>query len=299
MAEDTTVYDLTGFPRPEAIQEISAEAIVSEMSTDLVARFPAMNGVVGLESEPSTKNIEVNAFRETLVRARINDAVRANLLAYATGADLDHLAVFYDVIRMTGEADDRLRLRTILAIQGRSPGGTEPRYRKIALDSSLRVADAKVYTVGTSPIVRFAIFAADNNGVADAPLLEIVRAAVNAPDKRMVSDTLLVQAAVFATVNIVADIWLLPETPDTLITPVTPTVANPFGDSPLASSLRLSWQTEGGLGFDLNREWITARLMVPGIQRAVPTSPAVNQIADPQNAIAIGTITLVNRGRAF
>ena len=49
--------------------------------------------------------LETAAARETLLRARINDAAKANLVAFAGGGDLDHLAGFYDVVRLGGEAD--------------------------------------------------------------------------------------------------------------------------------------------------------------------------------------------------
>ncbi len=291
---DTAAFDLAGFPAPQVVEEVSFEAIRERMTEDFVGRMPEMVGVAELESEPTQKNIQTCATREEQLRARINDAARANLLKYATGTDLDNLALFYDVIRMAGELDDRLKLRVILAIQGRPPGGTAARYRKIAPDSSIRVANAEVYREGTRPTVNIAVYSADNAGVADAGLLEIVRTAVSAPDKRMVSDTIVVSSAVFQTVNIVADIWLLPEASDALLTP--PAEGQ---ESPLATSLRTAWLLETGLGFDLVPEWVSGRLMVPGVQRAVPISPAAPVIAAPQNAISIGTITLNNRGRAY
>ncbi|MFC5509267.1 baseplate J/gp47 family protein [Bosea massiliensis] len=291
---DTTAYDLAGFPAPQVVEEVQVESIIDDMITDFEGRMPSMVGIVGLESEPTTKNIQVCAAREAQIRARVNDAARANLLKYATGTDLDNLAVFYDVVRMTGEDDDRLKLRVILAIQGRSPGGTKARYRKIALDSSIRVADAEVYREGTRPTVKIAVYSTDGNGMADADLLSIVREAVSAPDKIMVSDTIVVSSAVFQTVNVVADIWLLPEASDALLTPPAEGV-----ESPLAASLRTAWVTEAGLGFDLVPEWVSGRLMVPGVQRAVSLTPASPIIAAPQNAISIGTITLNNRGRAY
>lgn len=291
---DSTLYDLTAFPPPEVIQSLDVEAIITRMKADFVGRFPDAAGVVDLESEPTLKLIEVFAFRETMIRTRVNDAARANLLRFAGGADLEHLAAFYDVLKLVGESDESLRRRVILAIMGRSTGGTEPRYRAVALGASVRVADAKVYRDGTSPVVNIAVYSTDNNGVADEGLLQLVRAAVNAPAVRMVSDTIVVRSAAFTTTNIEADVWLLPETPDTLITP-----SAPGQDSPLAKTLRAAWAAESGLGFDLIREWISARLMVAGIQKARIVSPSADVVVPPQQAVAIGAITLNNRGRAF
>lgn len=96
----------------------------------------------------------------------------------------------------------------------------------------------------------------------------------------------MVRAAVFSTVNITADVWLLPETPVTIL-------------AALVTGLREDWAAETGLGFDLTPAWITARLMKSGVQNVVVPSPSAPVVAPPQNAIALGTITLTNRGRAF
>ncbi|MBY0400960.1 baseplate J protein, partial [Myxococcota bacterium] len=104
-----TQIDVSGLPPPNVIEEISFEEMLAASVADLVARFPAIAGVIQLESEPARKLLEVGAFREMLVRSRINDAARAQLLAFAAGADLDHLAAFHDVTRLVGETDDRLR----------------------------------------------------------------------------------------------------------------------------------------------------------------------------------------------
>lgn len=283
---DSTYFDLSGFPPPEAIEELDFEALLARFKADMSARMPEIAPTLALESEPVTKLGEVHSYVEMLVRARINDAVRANLLAFANGADLDHLAVFYDVVRLPGETDEAFRRRVILAIQGRSTGGTVPRYRAVALGASVRVADAVVYRNGNDPTVHVAVYATDNNGVPDGNLLNHVQAALNDPAVRMVNDTISVQAAVFEVVNVAANVWLLPEAPDTLL-------------DVLPETLKERWAEETGLGFDLTRAWLTARLMVPGIQRVEIVSPAADVIAPPERAISIGTVTLTNMGRDY
>lgn len=279
-------FDLSSYPPPRVIEELDFEAIFARFRSSMIARMPEIAPVIALESEPAAKLGQVHSYIEMLVRARINDAARANLLAYATGADLDHLAAFYDVVRLQGESDERLKTRVILAIQGRSTGGTAPRYRSIALGASTRVADAVVYRVGNDPTVHVAVYAADNNGVADQDLLETVTDALNDPAARMVNDTIVVRSAVFQVVNIEADIWLLPEASNSLI-------------DVLPGLLRDAWAAETGLGFDLTRAWLTARLMVSGVQRVEILNPTSDVIAPPERAISIGTITLHNRGRDY
>ncbi|MGV5943123.1 baseplate assembly protein, partial [Escherichia coli] len=54
-----------------------------------------------LESEPVTKLLQENAYRELLLRQRINEAAQAVMVAYAMGGDLDQIAANYNVKRLT------------------------------------------------------------------------------------------------------------------------------------------------------------------------------------------------------
>lgn len=279
-------FDLSSYPPPQAVEELDFETLFAVFKADMVSRMPEIAPLMELESEPATKLGQVHSYVEMLVRARINDAIRANLLAYAAGADLDHLAAFYDVVRLPGETDEALRRRVILAIQGRSTGGTAPRYRSVALGASVRVADAVVYRVGTDPTVHVAVYATDNNGVADAELLAMVEAALNDPAVRMVNDTIVVRSAVFEVVDVEANVWLLPEASNALL-------------DVLPDTLRAAWAAETGLGFNLTRAWLTARLMVSGVQRVEIVAPAADVIALPEHAISIGAIKLNNMGRDY
>lgn len=281
-----TEFDLSNFPPPEVIEELDFEALFAAFKADMIGRMPEIGPLLELEFEPATKLGQVHSFVELNVRQRINDAIRANLLAYATGSDLDHLAVFYDVTRLPGESDARLKTRVILAIQGRSTGGTVPRYRGVALGASIRVADAVVYRAGTDPTVHVAIYSTDNNNVPDENLLSRVRTALNDPAVRMVNDTIAVQAAVFEVIDVEANVWLLPETPDTLLDVLPDTVMD-------------RWIEERGLGFDLTHSWLISRLMVSGIQRVEIVAPSASVVAPPERAISIGSITLNNMGRDF
>ena len=281
-----TSSDISGLPPPDILESLGFEAILAEMVADLTERFPAISGVIQLESEPARKLLEVAAFRETLVRSRINDASRSQLLAFANGSDLDHLAAFYDVVRLSGEDDERLRLRVILAVSGRSPGGTAERYRFIAMSASLDVRDVIVWRDALTPTVNVAVYSALPGGVAGTTLLNLVRAALNADDVRMVSDTISVRSAVTQTRNVTADVWLLPNAPIEVF-------------EALEAALREDFAAEAGLGFDLTRSWLNARLMRQGVQKVDVTLPVADVAVAEFEAVALGTITLTFRGRAL
>jgi phage-related baseplate assembly protein len=280
-----TDFDVAGLPAPAIVEEISFEAILASLVEDFEARWPEWD-VGALETDPAKMILEVAAYRETILRARMNDVARANLLAFARGTDLDQLAAFYDLVRLVDEDDVRFRKRIILAIAGRSTGGTSPRYRLVAMSADVRIADAVAWVDVASPVVRISVLSSVNGGAPYPEMLAAVEAAVNHASVKMVNDTIVVEGAVFQTVNITADVWMLPSS------------AQAAFDG-LEAELRAAWIAEAGLGFDLTPAWITARLMRPGVQKVLVTAPVVDQVVKFHQAIALGTITLTNKGRAF
>lgn len=279
------MIDLSALPPPTVIEEISFEAALAATKADLIARYPAIAPVLALESAVVSKLLEAVAYRELLMRARINDAARANLLAFAAGADLDHLGAFHGVTRQIGEDDTRFVYRIILAQRDRNSGGTEPRYEFLAMTADPRVRLAAVYTEGRDPTVRVAIQSTDNNGVADAPLLAAVTAAVTAPAVRMVNDTILVEAATAVVANVSFKFWLKPEAPISAAAAIEPAV-------------RAAWAVEGALGRDLVASWLAQQMHVPGIARIEDIAPS-RSIAAFNKFVSIGTITGTNMGRDF
>ncbi|MCR6672201.1 baseplate J/gp47 family protein [Devosia ginsengisoli] len=281
--------ELANLPAPTIVEEISFEARYADLRAKLVELFQAAGvdyDVEALETDPAQILLQVAGYGDLLLRQRINEAIRSWFLAYATGGDLDVLAQWYDVARLFGETDDALRRRVVLAIQGRSPGGTEARYRSIALGANVRVADASVYTDGRDPTIHVAVFAADNGGVADAGLLAAVDAALQAPDVRMVNDTIVVASAAQQVTGIAANVWLLPQAAESVL-------------QRMQASLAAAWKRDMLLGRDLSRSWLLAQLQVDGVQRVELTSPAVD-IAIPFNkAAGLGAINLTKMGRAY
>lgn len=289
-----TNIDLSTLPQPTVIRELDFEAIVERQKQTFLAKWAVARAIHPdlpnysaemLESDPFTIDNQAESTREMLLRAEINDVFRATLLYFAKDGNLDHLAASYDVVRMPGEDDDRLLVRTLLAIMGRSTGGPKERYQLLAMSADLRVKWAEPYRVGRSPAIYVAIFSTETDGVASAGLLNIVRAALAAPTAQVFNDTLFVQAAIRKVVNLSADIWLLPDAEDA-------TVAR------AEASLRTAWAKEQTLGRDLVPAWWVSRLMISGVHKVVPTSVA-DETALPTEAIALGTITLNLKGRAY
>ena len=77
------------------------EVILAEMRAKMRELCPEWTGYE-LESDPANKVLEVAAYREMLIRQRVNEAACGVMVAFATGSDLDHLAAFYPEKRLSG-----------------------------------------------------------------------------------------------------------------------------------------------------------------------------------------------------
>lgn len=284
-----TLDDLSGLGTPEIIEELDYEALVEARKSLIIEKagdFGLAYDVEGLETDPAMILAQSEAYRELVQRARANDIARDNYLYFARGAAVDHHAAFYDVIRMAGESDDRLKLRTILAIQGRSTGGTAPRYRRLALEASISVADAVVYTDGKTPLIYVAIFASNETGVASQSLINTVQAHLDHERRRMTSDRIIVRGAVVEVVDVTASLTLLPDTSADLVTQ-------------MQQSLPADWSKAAGLGRDLTLDWLTCYLMRSGVHSVSIAAPAADVVMQPFEAVRIGNVSLTVAGRAF
>lgn len=82
--------DLSQLPAPDVVEVLDYESILAERKATLLSlcyesQREAVARTLQLESEPLTKLLEESAYREVMWRQRVNEAARANMLAYATG----------------------------------------------------------------------------------------------------------------------------------------------------------------------------------------------------------------------
>ena len=279
----TTVQDLSALPPPAVVEPLDYEAILAAHRADLIARHPEAAEDIALESEPITKLIESHAYRELLYRARVNDAARRQLLAFATGTDLDHKGAFYGLPRLPGEGDERYRLRIQLRIRALAGNGTREAYELAALTAApqLRAARATQTVPGTVSVLLWPAVPADGPAA-----LATVTAALNADAQRILGVNLVVALARPRPIHISARITRLPSAPSDLV-------------AQLAAALPGIIEAGATLGQNLSRAWITARLMADGVAHVIypdPAAPAeLTPLADDEYATA-GTITLIDAG---
>jgi phage-related baseplate assembly protein len=277
----TTVPDLSSLPTPAVIETLSFETIFGELQAEFQTRYPDYSAL--LASDPAIKLLEVAAYREVLLRNRINAAAKASLLAFATGSDLDHLATFYGVTRLAGEDDEALRARTRQRIVGFANAGGAAHYRYWALSASPDVADVEVDSPEPGR-VRISVLAKGDEATVPASVLAAVRGVVLRDDIRVLTDTVDVVSAELLPVTVVARVWLYPDAPIETIAAVRAVFV-----SALAGS--------AGLGWDLTRSWIIGQLQRAGVHKVELLSPTADVRAQAMQAVRLVGLNLELVGR--
>lgn len=200
--------DLSALPAPQVLEDLDFETL---FQADLATFRSHMgdNWDATVESDPVNKLLEVGAYRKLLNRARVNDAAKALLLAYAQGADLDQLAANVQLQRLVVQApdassvpptpqvleeDDALRERVQLVYEGLTTAGPRNSYILHARNASGLVADATAQSPSPAQVV-VTVLALEGDGSAPAALLDTVRLKLNDDDVRPVGDRLTVQGA--------------------------------------------------------------------------------------------------------
>ncbi|EMJ9259585.1 baseplate assembly protein [Klebsiella variicola] len=285
--------DLSQLPKPTIIEELDFEAILIDVKALMVAAFPAdqqsaVAAALGLESEPLNIIAQAMAYRELLLRQRINEGVAACMLSHSTGDDLDNIAANLDTERLTitaatdtadvaMESDEALRLRAQAAFEGMSVAGPSAAYEYFARSASGKVADVKASSPAPAEVV-IAVLSTEGDGTASPELLADVAEAVNDEEARPIGDRVTVRSAEIVDYEINATLYLYPG-------PESEPIIN-AADASLQKFLK---QNNKKISRDVARSAISAALHVQGVQRVVINSPANDiKISDVQAARNIG-----------
>lgn len=279
--------DLSELPTPQIIEELNFESILAEVKENIITAFPliqqdAVRSAMALESEPLTIIAQTFAFRELLLRQRVNEGAAACMLSHSTGSDLDNLAANMNTTRLiiipatdttdaVMESDTALRLRAQSAFDGLSVAGPTGAYEYFARSASGQVADARASSPAPAEVV-VAVLSTEGDGTATEELLTTVRNALNAEDVRPVGDRLTVQSAEIIRYQIDARLYFYP---------------GPESEPILNAARRnlKAWLAEQGkIGRDVALSAIMAALHVQGVQRVDLTSPAQNIVINNTQA---------------
>lgn len=298
MAGAFTAVDLSKLPFPDAVEEISFEDLLAAYIADLQARDPAFTAL--LESDPAYKVMEVCAYREMLLRQRVNEAIKGVTLAYAENADLDQIAANYNVQRLVitpedpdtvpptpavMESDADLRRRVQLSFEGFSTAGPEGAYIFHTLGADARVLDAAAYGPPETPgVVRVAVLSREGAGTAPPDLLAAVDATLSAEDVRPLTDQVTVESAVIVNYAVDAELTLY-SGPDS---EVVAAAAQAALEAYVADNHRL--------GRDVTLSGIYAALHQEGVQNVELTTPTANVVAAWNQATNCTGITITAVG---
>ena len=186
--------DLSRFPAPLAIRDINFEADLATRLAALAAAFNAAGipfDVERLVANPAAFIERVDNYRETLVKGSINDALRAVMVAFAVGSDLDHLALPWITRRVITpatngapavmESDAEFRRRVLLIPEAFSSAGAHGAYVFHALSADPRVLNVDVWSPSPG-VVNVAVQSREGDGTATADLVAAVRAYLYRPD---------------------------------------------------------------------------------------------------------------------
>ena len=275
------MQDLTRLQNPNVVESLDYATIFLHMKQELIRLDPTFSAL--LESDPAMKILEIAAWRELLLRQRVNDAARANLLAFAAKSDLEHLAAFYDVQRKSGEDDEAFRRRIQAKIMGWSTAGSREHYRYHALSADIRIKDARAESPNPG-MVKVSILSHEGNGMPSQELLEKARSVILRDDVRVLTDTVEVVSSGIIPVKLEAKIYLYPETPEDII------------ETAKAALVKALNETKG-LGWNLTRSWIMAHLFAQGVQRIELLSPLEDIIVLDHECVALDSIELTMGGR--
>lgn len=185
------MLDFSQIPPPNIVEALDFEGVFAAICADFRLRFPDFDALV--ESDPAIKLMEAFAYRETLLRARINAAAKACMLATATASDLDNIAANFGVARKDGESDAALRARVLLSFEAMSTAGSRNAYVFHTL--SVEGTASCSVTSPTPGLVHVHVLAYEDESASDAPddavyapLLAAVAAALNKETVRPLTD---------------------------------------------------------------------------------------------------------------
>lgn len=291
--------DLSQLPAPDVVEPLDFEQLLVERKAYLVSLYPvveqaAIAARLALESEPLNKLLQEMAYRELLLRQRINDATRAVMLAYAMDNDLDNLGALLNVARLlitpanpaaqppqaaVFEANSRYRQRIQLALEGFSTAGPIGAYTFHALSASALVKDVAI-TSHTPGIVTVTVLSTVADGTPDAALLASVDAALNDEDVRPLCDTVEVEGAEIIAYQVSAELTFYSGPDKALVKAAAEAAAQQYVEE------------HHRLGHDITRSGLFAALHRPGVQNVQLTQPATDVPINSAQAAYCTAITV-------
>lgn len=305
MAGGYTAVDLSQLPAPVVVEGLDYETVLAERKATLLElvsaeQRDAVETVLELESEPLTKLLQESAYRELLLRQRVNEAARAVMLAYAEDSDLDQIGANYQVERLVidqgapdavppipriYESDADYRRRIQISPEGYTTAGSKGSYEFHALSADAQVRDAQAITPASGQVTVY-VLSRNGNGAASPELQASVAETLNAEQIRPMTDQVAVQSAAITEYSVDATLTVF-SGPDAML------VRQAAIDAVTAYAAE-----QHRLGYDITLSGLYAALHQEGVQNVTLASPSADLvIGDGETAYCTDvTVTLGGTG---
>lgn len=288
------MIDLSQLPAPKMIEPLSYEAEYQA----LVDLWTGKGYNVPLITDPVAKVFEVLATTVMNQKAALNDACKANLLAYATGSDLDQLGAIYKQPRLlvtpadnttfpatpaVYQTDDEYRQALTLSFEGYTNAGSRGAYEYHALQADGSIKDVKINSSPSTGIIQVVVLTKTGNGVPASPLLTKVDTDLSKDTIRPISDTVNVVGATIVNYTVVAVLYIKDGASSAVVHSNALASINAFVASNHKIGKRLSY---------LN---VASALKVEGVERVSITSPTADIVCTTIQAPYCTGITLTTQ----
>ncbi|KZN34928.1 hypothetical protein N480_20285 [Pseudoalteromonas luteoviolacea S2607] len=200
----STAIELAKLPPPQVIEALSYEEIYQQIEQALLEKIPDH---ALLASDPAIKLLELAAYRELLLRQRINDAAKSVMLAFARGNDLDHLGALFGIERDGIEEDERYRQRIPMSLESYSMAGTRGAYEFHTFSANSLVHDVYVDSEQPGRVNVYALLDTMSEAQANEVKADI-EARLNDEDIRPITDKVVVQWVMPTLVPLSAQVYL-------------------------------------------------------------------------------------------
>lgn len=270
-----TRIDFSLLPPPDVVKPVDYQKLKDNSIQRLASLDDRFAGV--LESDPSAKIIEVNAYDRMIDRQEVNDSARAVMLAFSRGADLDNLGVLVGCKRLVigtdnkgkpiMESDERFKRRIQLAPEAWSVAGPREAYIYWALTLAAGITDASVFQLAPGQLQVTALGKAPNGLATEDELLKI-REGFKLRGLTPLTDHLVVSQPTVKSYRIQADVWFYPGPDATLI------------QTKISEAMDKFLKETRKLGRDVARSAITAAIHQGGVSRVALNEPAEDIIND-------------------
>ncbi|MFT9180367.1 MAG: baseplate J/gp47 family protein [Zymomonas mobilis] len=290
--------DLSQLPAPTIIEQLDFETIYQQQLANFRADNPQFTDADIVESDVCAKILQTTSYREMLLRQRINDAVKAVLISFARGSDLEQIGARFGVYRQTitpadqinnipavMESDDSFLKRILLAPAGYSVAGPANAYRFHALSADGRVIDASATTPEAGTVL-VSILSDEGNGTASDEILQNVNDHLTADDIRPLTDNVIVKSAEIVQFSIDATLKFYAGPSAAIVQQNATDRLNSY----LSNSRKI--------GRDITIAALHAALTVEGIQNVILNSPTTDIVISDTQAGYCQSINITNGGIA-